>query len=105
MGQFSYSSDSILTPGLSETPHRTRPCDDSGRGCNEPRAHATWFQLQLYMTRQCGARKERLKIMQKVFVFMIQVPVPLLSGSSSPNDYEHVFYLCEDPSLELGILC
>ena len=57
------------------------------------------------MTRQCGARKERLEIMQKVFVFMIQVPAPLLSGSSSPNDYEHVFYLCEEPSLELGILC
>lgn len=57
------------------------------------------------MTRQCGARKERLEIMQKVFVFMIQVPAPLLSGSSSPNDYEHVFHLCEDPSLELRILC
>lgn len=102
---FSYLSDSILTPGLSETPHRTRPRDDSGRGYNEPRAHTTWFQLQLCMTRQCGARKERSEIMQKVFVFMIRVPAPLLSGSSSPNDYEHVFYLCEDQALELGILC
>lgn len=105
MCHFSYLSNSILTPGLSETPHRTQLWDVSGRGCNEPRVHATWFQLQLYMTRQCGARKERLEIMQKVFVFMIQIPAPLLSGSSSPYDYERVFYLCEDQSVELGIPC
>lgn len=104
MCRFSYLSDNILTSRLSETPHRTRPRDYSGGACNEPCAHTTWFQLQLYVTRQCGAGKERLETMQRAFVFMVQIP-GLLLAVSSYTYYSHLFRLCGDPSLKLGVLC
>lgn len=74
MCHFSYWSNYILTPRLSGAPHRTQTRDYSGGPCNEPSAHTARFQLQPYVTRQCGARKGVRGTEQRVFVFVIPEP-------------------------------
>lgn len=96
---FSYLSDNILTPGLSETPHSTRPWDYSGGGCQEPRAQPQASVTAFYDQR---AQSWRGTMQTAQRVRMGHIPGPLLSGCYPCSRW---FSLGEDLSLKLGFQC